>query len=488
MRLNRAVTGLALALCNPGAASAGAADRFEPIREYIRSGLVEQSVPSIAVAVAMNGKIVWEEGFGWADRERVIPAKANTMYSVASISKPVTATGLMTLVQAGRIDLDAPANGYLGNAKLRARWGDASEATMRRVANHTSGLPVHYQFFYADEPFRRPSMDETILRYGNLVTKPGERFQYSNLGYGVLDYAIERVSSMSYAEFMRREVFIPLGLTRTSVDIGPGLEAYAATRYGMDGLPIPFYDFDHPGASAVFSSAHDMARFGLFHLKAHLADQRAILTDESIDEMHRPTANDEGQGYGVGFFVEQEHGYKMVSHGGGMGGVSTRLLLLPEEKIALAVLSNANTSLVGEVSERILAGLLPRWKIGERNETAERPIQATPQGVRGVWKGFLSTYEKEIPIRLSFLQDGEVRAEVGTQSIALVSNPSWKGKVFRGELISRIGTADTERYDYKVELELTLRGDTLNGTASATGVDGPRVRNSLAHWVEVRRE
>src|SRR5439155_14996538 len=165
--------------------------------------------------------------------------------------------GLMILVQRGKLDLARPLNDYLGNAKLRARVGDAAQATVRRVANHTSGLPLHYQFFYADEPYRRPTMDETILRYGNLVTIPGEKSQYSNLGFGILDYAMSRAAGQPYEDFMREEVFLKLGLTRTSVGIGPGLEKLAATRYGGDGLPIPFYDFDHRGASAIFASAHD---------------------------------------------------------------------------------------------------------------------------------------------------------------------------------------------------------------------------------------
>src|SRR5688572_25600381 len=153
------------------------------------------------------------------------------MYSLASISKPFTATGLMILVQEGRINLDRPVNEYLGKAKLRVRVGAAREATLRRIANHSSGLPLHVQFFYRDTPRRPPSMDETILRYGNLVTAPGERFQYSNLGFGILDYVIERVSGKTYLDFMREEVFLPLGLTRTSVHIGPGLDPFASARY-----------------------------------------------------------------------------------------------------------------------------------------------------------------------------------------------------------------------------------------------------------------
>lgn len=148
------------------------------------------------------------------------------------ISKPVTATALMVLRERGLIDLDRPANDYLGDAPLSARVGEATTATVRRIASHTSGLPLHYHFFYADEPYVRPPMEETIRRYGNLVTAPGERHSYSNLGYGILDHIISRVSGKSYADFRREEVFLPLGMTHSSVGIGPGLDAFEAKRYG----------------------------------------------------------------------------------------------------------------------------------------------------------------------------------------------------------------------------------------------------------------
>src|SRR5712692_6713027 len=117
---------------------------YSAVRELIRTRLVEQVIPSLAVAVARAGEIVWEEGFGWADRENRVPATEHTMYSLASISKPITATGLMLLVERGQIDLDRPINDYLGDAKPTAWVGDAAGATVRRVANHTSGLPLHY--------------------------------------------------------------------------------------------------------------------------------------------------------------------------------------------------------------------------------------------------------------------------------------------------------------------------------------------------------
>src|SRR5919197_6611089 len=104
--------------------------RFSAIRELIRTRLVEETLPSLAVAVARDGEILWEEGFGWADRENRIPATEHTMYSLASISKPITATGLMLLQQQGKLDLDRPINEYLGEAKLNVRLGNPADATV----------------------------------------------------------------------------------------------------------------------------------------------------------------------------------------------------------------------------------------------------------------------------------------------------------------------------------------------------------------------
>src|SRR5689334_21690326 len=182
-------------------------DLFARVRELIRTQLVERALPSLAVAVARDGVILWEEGFGWADRANRIPATPHTLYSLASISKPITTTGLMILHERGLLDLDHPIDDYLGDAKLTARVGRGADATVRRVSHHTAGLPLHCRFFYADQPRRPPPFDETIRRYANLISAPGERQQYSNLGYGLLDYVIARLSGQSYADFMRREVF-----------------------------------------------------------------------------------------------------------------------------------------------------------------------------------------------------------------------------------------------------------------------------------------
>jgi CubicO group peptidase (beta-lactamase class C family) len=305
-------------------------DMWSSVRDTIHALMTRANVPSISVAVARGHKIVWEEAFGWADRERMIAATPNTMYSLASISKPFTATGLMTLVERGTVDLDHPANDYLGVGKLTGLAGDATAATVRRVMSHTAGLPLHYQFYYSNQSYPVVSNDETIARYGILVNPPGEVYEYSNLGYGIIDQIISRTAGQGYADFMRTNVFLPLGLTHTSVGIASGLETFIAQRYDLKQRPIPFYDFDHRGASAIFSSAHDLVRFGMFHLKDHLGDQKPILKDETIDAMHRPVAP---ASYGLGWIITDRDGLRTVAHTGGMPGVQTGLTIYPAEDL-----------------------------------------------------------------------------------------------------------------------------------------------------------
>jgi CubicO group peptidase (beta-lactamase class C family) len=183
---------------------------FSAVRAFIDHGIATGHVPSMAVAVAQRGRILWEAGFGSPDRENPAPATAHTMYAIASVTKLMTATGLMVLHQRGQLDFDRPVNDYLGSARVSGPVWDPAGATVRRVATHTAGLGT-----YADDcHFPAPAcQDSMIRRYGVLLWRPGDRFDYSNLGYGVLSEVIRHVSKEPYAAFMRDSVFRPLGMS-----------------------------------------------------------------------------------------------------------------------------------------------------------------------------------------------------------------------------------------------------------------------------------
>lgn len=214
-------------------------DRFRSARALIEKLVSEDRIPSVTVAVAKDGKILWEEGFGWADRERRIPAAPHTPYSIASVTKPITSTAIMALSERGKINLDAPIENYLGRVELTGFAGDTRGVTPRRIMAHSAGLPMHYYFYHGG--YLPPNPEETITRYGIVVYPPGKEFQYSNMGYRTLDVAISNVSDQSYGEFLRREIFLPLGMTRSAVGRDPSWASEAAARYDFSQNPIPFY-------------------------------------------------------------------------------------------------------------------------------------------------------------------------------------------------------------------------------------------------------
>jgi CubicO group peptidase (beta-lactamase class C family) len=459
--------------------------------EHIR---VESEVPGMAVAMASHGKIVYEKGFGWANREARVPATEETMFSLASVSKPFTATGVMTLVQSGKLDLDRPVNDYLGDVKLQPRVGDAAQATVRRVANHSAGLPWHYEYHFDNPGYLVPTLEETILHYGNLVTAPGERYQYSNLGYGVLGYVISRISGMEFSSYMRQEVFLKLGLERTSVGIGPGLEQFAAVRYDVDGAPLAYYRPDTPGAGGIYSSAHDVVRFGMFHLKDHLSDQQAILSDASLEEMHRPTMKAEQtppSGYGVGWVtVEHPEGYRAVTHSGGMLGVATDLILIPAEDLAVVVLTNGNGKGVAAAEDLLVQAILPKWKgIPDAPDIDPAPFKS-PAELLGVWTGYIHTYVGDRSASVSFLADGHVLFSVGDQVASVVKEAQWVDHSFRGIARAELNTPDLTRHEpYNLELNLQLRGSELTGSVTAVGIEGVRSARpfALTHWTQLKK-
>jgi len=467
-------------------------DQWSSVRDTIRAVMARTDVPSVSVAVARGGRIVWEEAFGWADREKMLRATPNTMYSLASISKPFTATALMTLVERGKIDLDHPANEYLGNGKLTGLAGDANGATVRRVMSHTAGLPLHYRFYYADESYPVLSMDEAIARYGVLVTAPGAVYEYSNLGYGIIDHIIERVAGVDYGDYMRTSVFAPLGLTHTSVGIGTGLEAFVAQRYDAKQRPIAFYDFDHRGGSAVYASAHDLVRFGMFHLKDHLADQRPVLKDETLDLMHRAVAP---ANYGLGWILVEREGQRIVYHTGGMPGVQTILALYPAEDVAVVVLTNTVAD-VGRISREIERVTLPRYAEVRRRADAEARQKAqaasaktfvAPAELVGEWTGTLRTWERSIPMALTVQPDGDVHVRLEGGLEALVNGARWDDDNLTGRFAGTIPTSDASRWPHYVELSLRLRQGALTGMASAV-TTSERVYFALSSYVSLTRK
>ena len=489
--------------------------RFDAARDTIRAIMEATSVPSVSVALARGDRILWEESFGYADVERRAKATPHTMYSLASISKPITATALMMLVERGRVALDQPANRYLGAAKLRAYEGSADSATVRRLLTHTAGLPLHYQFFYAGgAPVH--SMDTAIARYGVLVNPPGAMYFYSNLGYGILDHIVARTSGRSYADVMRRDVFDPLGLAEMTVSDGAELGDRAAVRYDNDGKPLPAYTFDHLGASSVYASAHDLVRFGQWHLGAALPGATDVLTPETRRRMQVSDAptQEPGVARGLGWgIVEDDFGMRRVAHGGGMPGVSTVLALFPAESLSVVVLANKGGVPTGRIAAAMVSAVVPGYA-DARRRAAEAARQARaarqtagtsgpaanddgagtewPAELIGRWRGAILVRGDSVPLALEIPATGAARVRLGAQSEEQMplrsqsGDPEWLTGRFEGEILGADAAGPAARGRHTVILNVLRRGERLTGWASVITA-GALSHGAVSYRVELDR-
>jgi CubicO group peptidase (beta-lactamase class C family) len=169
------------------------------IRSQVASG-----IPSIAIAVTRHGTIIWQEAVGLANREGHVPATIHTPYYLASVSKTVTATALMKLVEDGKIDLDKPVNNYLGDAKLSSQMWNPSNATILRMVTHTAGLTTYDRSCHVYSPNCSTGTNDLIRHYGVIVWQPGDHFDYSNADYGILGQVVAHSSREDFWRFTAR--------------------------------------------------------------------------------------------------------------------------------------------------------------------------------------------------------------------------------------------------------------------------------------------
>lgn len=464
---------------------------FSGVRKLIQTQMAARKIPSISVAVAQHGKIVWEEAFGFADKENGVAANQETMYYVASVTKTFTATALKVLEERKQIDLDHPINDYIKPMSVSSPLWNPKEATVRRVATHMAGLTTFGRNCWADQTNCRISAEETIGRYGILFWPPGDHFDYSNLGYGILGEAIRQVSGKSYADFMRDEVFLPLGMTRASVGVGPGLEKYAAVRYSSVNGRRPIAYSASPGASGIYCSAHDLALFGMFHLKAHLPNQKAILSDSSISMMQNTTVSTGGSSrYGTGWWVNEDlHGYRGLLGQGGTDDAMAFLQLIPSEEIVVVMLTNTGDEFPPKLIDEILSVLLPPYGLKKATPSSTPQPSAKPSSsLVGNWAGSVHTYHGEVPFTLSLSANGDVQAKLGSVAATPLNKFEFTDRGLLGRLTGNLGVdEDTGPEPYDLDFELYLKDDLLYGAVTTRPRPGSRYGARLSYWVELKK-
>jgi D-alanyl-D-alanine carboxypeptidase len=337
--------------------------RADEIDDWVKAQMQLRHIPAASIAVIKDGVVVKTEGYGFADMENGIPARPDTVYKIGSVSKQFIAAGVLLLVQDGKVAVDDPAGKHLEG--VPEAW---KAITLRHLLTHTSGLVREGPGF---DPYKvQPDID--VIRtayYLPLLFKPGDNYQYSNLGYYVLAEIIHRVSGKPWADFLNERVFAPLGMAATRVtsvfDVIPNrADGYAwnADKFeNMENWPAV-----RP-SGAFLSTAADMAKW-----EVALQSDR-ILKASTKREMWTPVRLNDGRTYEYGFGWELgdfpngvgSTGVPIIRHEGTIPGFRSGYWRLPDHGITVIVLTNleraALDNFTSGIAVRYVPALMPAY-------------------------------------------------------------------------------------------------------------------------------
>lgn len=303
---------------------------------------LERGIPGFSVTVAEDGKIVFSEGFGYADLEQRVPVWPTTKFRIGSVSKPLTATALVKLVEQGKIDLDAPIQKYVPSFPDKG-----AIITPRMLAGHLGGIR-HYKDneFLNSKHYDNVVAGLVIFQDDPLVSPPGTKFNYSSYGFNLLSAAIEKACAEDFLSCMRDLVFSPLGLRSTVADQPSELIEQRARFYThWKDKPLensPYTDNSYKWAGGGFlSSSEDLVRFGNALLEpGYLKKESLALLFTS-----QKTKSGEETGYGMGWDIRKSMtGKRIFDHDGGSTGASSELILYPDERLVVAMVCNYETN------------------------------------------------------------------------------------------------------------------------------------------------
>lgn len=269
---------------------------------------------------------------------------------VQSISKSITAWGVMKLVEQGKIELDAPIWQYFKSWHFPESEFSAKGVTIRQLLSHTGGLPLGDVFTIYSPHEEMPSLREKLTQEAVLVREPGSAFSYSNTGYNLLELLIEEVTGQAFGDYMRREILHPLGMNRSTFIWDEGFDPAVPVGYDLRGKPVPVYVYPEKASGGLFATAEDIAAFTIAGMKDAPHDKQ-LISSESIEALHTPAAKEIGiyslvfDAYGLGHYIETlPNGERAISHGGQGTGIMTHFHAIPETGDAIVILTNSQRS------------------------------------------------------------------------------------------------------------------------------------------------
>ena len=320
---------------------------------------VDQQRFNGSVLVARDGKVLFSKGYGMANAEWDVPNTPRTKFCLGSITKQFTATVVLMLERQGKLKVEDPVSKYVPGAP--AAW---KKVTIHHLLTHTSGIPSFTSFPDYIKTMTLPSpAAETVKRFRDkpLEFEPGSQFRYSNSGYVLLGYLIEKITGQSYEELVGKWIFGPLGMKDTGYDHPERILKNRASGYSNAGKTLAnarYLDMTIPhAAGSLYSTVEDL----LIWDQALYTEK--LLPAKVLERMFTPFKDN----YAYGWMVRTENNRQVIGHGGGINGFSTMIVRIPQERLFTAALSNLETRDAGRIANE-----LARLALGEKVDLPAR--------------------------------------------------------------------------------------------------------------------
>ena len=352
----------------------------------ITAQLAKEHIPGAVFVLVQNGIVVYQRGYGFASvarQKRVDPE--TTIWRIGSISKVFTATAVVQLADRGRYHLTDDVNRYLTRFKVPATFPEA--VTFEHLLTHTGG-------FDEIRPGTRAETAAGLLTLGDFLASrlirlraPGRTISYSTYGVTLAGYLVEQVSDMGFESYLARNIWLPLGMTRTNIVVPDSLRADLAQGYEYDSGVNKLADWEWyhtTPASSINASAADMGRFIIAHLQNGRYGNTRIMSESAAIDMHRQhmTSHPKLAGFAYGFYEEFTNGERLLEHGGNVEGFSAQLTLIPARGIGFFIASQHEP---GPPARRrsigVAQSLLPRTEARSRGTDARISRESAP--IRG---------------------------------------------------------------------------------------------------------
>ncbi len=334
---------------------------MQSIERFVADQLTAWEVPGCAVACVKDGNVVVARGWGRRDTQTGDPVTGDTLFAIGSVTKAFTVATVGALVDDGLLDWERPLRDYVPEIRLHDPVV-TERLSMVDLLAHRSGLPRH-DLAWVGHPDRSRAELVRRLRFLPLSKDLRQAFQYCNLGYGLAGHVVEALSGTRWEDFLRARLLAPLGMDRSRLTVDDMLadpdHATAYERRNGVIVPVPQRSVTALGpAGAINSSAADMARWLLAQLGGGLVDGKQVMSPGTLARQHashivlpedRTFPLSTRHAYGLGWMIGQYRGHRLAEHGGGIDGFQTECMLLPDDGIGVAVLTNTSSSVMAPV-------------------------------------------------------------------------------------------------------------------------------------------